>query len=360
MIIFFTLRPVLHLVGQNRKINLSCACTLRLLILFHFFKSVLFPFLISLIYVSQLQCFQKLLPRQAKASPSIWQSSRKGKLNRACAVLAAPITPLPSEHTGVLRNNQPRCTTSHTSPTKDAPLLVKHLLMSALCTHYSHATVASAPSQHLDKGTWAGLCTSSACSQPAFKHSQKHHLLSCVRGFFFVGNSCLLFPISPEFVLLSIIRIKATSAQLGASEITNPYFFLLILYSFLLGPWKATLQWKSILHSLPSSQVTTILRSIDKDFSILAPLCPKTRVCICGIFLCFSRAFNRLHLPSNFYLMAAKYSGTQEQSLLSWLRSAWHFLRQCGKIIISTNSPPPVWTAVRCGPISRSPSLSRG
>lgn len=126
MIIFFTLRAVLHLVGQNRKINLSCACMLRLLILFYFFKSFLFPSLISLIYVSQLQCFQKLLPRQAKASPSISQSIRKGKVNSACAELAAPITP------SAIRAHQPRCTTPHTSPTKDAPLLMKHLLMSEL------------------------------------------------------------------------------------------------------------------------------------------------------------------------------------------------------------------------------------
>lgn len=153
---------------------------LRLLILFHFFK-----FSVSSFDFSNL-CFstavlQKLLPTQAKVSPSIWQSSRKGKLNSVCAVLTAPITPLRSQHTQLLRHNQPsRYSTSRTFPTKDAPLLMKHLLMIVPCTPDSHATVPSALSQNLDKEIWSGICTNSAWSQPAFKHCQQHHLLFCV------------------------------------------------------------------------------------------------------------------------------------------------------------------------------------
>lgn len=113
-------------------------------------------------------------------------------------------------------------------PTKDVPLLMKRLLMSAPCTRDSYATVASAPSQNLDKGTWAGVWTNSACSQPTFKHCQKYHLMFC-GWVIFVGDSCWLFPVSLGFVLLSIVRIKATWAQLGTSEVTNPYLFLLIL-----------------------------------------------------------------------------------------------------------------------------------
>lgn len=90
MIIFFILRAVLHLAGQKRKINLSCSWYAQAFNFVSFFKSFLFPLLISLIYVSQLQVLQKLLPRQAKASPSIWQSRWKGKLNSACAALTAP------------------------------------------------------------------------------------------------------------------------------------------------------------------------------------------------------------------------------------------------------------------------------
>lgn len=98
-----------------------------------------------------------------------------------CAVLTAPITPLRSQHTQVLRHNQPsRYSTSRTFPSKEAPLLMKHLLVSAPCTPDSHATVASAPSQNLGKGTWSGECTNSAWSQPAFKHCQQHHLMFCV------------------------------------------------------------------------------------------------------------------------------------------------------------------------------------
>lgn len=179
MIIFFILRAVLHLAGQKRKINLSCSWYAQAFNFVSFFKSFLFPLLISLIYVSQLQVLQKLLPRQAKASPSIWQSRWKGKLNSACAALTAPsLTPLQSEHTQELRNNQPsRHTTSHIFPTKDAPLLMKHLPMCALCTHDSYSWVAFAPSQNMDKGAWAGVGTNPACSQPAFKHCQKHHLM---------------------------------------------------------------------------------------------------------------------------------------------------------------------------------------
>lgn len=151
-----------------------------------------------------------------------------------CAVLTAPITPLRSQHTQVLTHNQPsRYSTSRTFPTKDAPLLMKHLLVSAPCTPDRHATVASAPSQNLDKGTWSGVCTNSARSQPAFKHCQQHYLTFCVWMF---GGGYWLFPICLGFVLLYIIRIKARSAQLGTSEVINSYFFLLTPYSFLLGP----------------------------------------------------------------------------------------------------------------------------
>lgn len=98
-----------------------------------------------------------------------------------CAVLTAPITPLRSQHTQLLRHNQPsRYSTSHTFPTKDAPLLMKHLLMIVPCTPDSHATVPSALSQNLDKEIWSGIRTNSAWSQPAFKHCQQHHLLFCV------------------------------------------------------------------------------------------------------------------------------------------------------------------------------------
>lgn len=199
--------------------------------------------------------------------------------------LTAPIIPLRSEHTQVLRNNQPsRHPTSPILPTKDVPLLMKHLLMSAPCTRDSYATVASAPSQNLDKGTWVGVCTNSACSQPTFKHCQKHHLMFCDWAFF-VGDSCWLFPVPLGFVLLSIVRIKAAWAQLGTSD-----FFLLILYSFLLGPWHAMFQWKSIFHSLSPTQFTTVLRSTDKDLSILSSLWPKTKAWIWGISLCFGWA----------------------------------------------------------------------
>ena len=92
-----------------------------------------------------------------------------------------------TEHRFSETTTQSRCLTSHTSPTKDAPWLTKHSTHehSAPCTHDHHATVASAPSQNLDMGTWSGARTNSAWNQPAFKHCWQHHLMpGFVFGFF--------------------------------------------------------------------------------------------------------------------------------------------------------------------------------
>lgn len=127
---------------------------------------------------------QKLPPMQAKAGPSTSQSSRKRRLNSMCAVVTAHIAPLQSQI--LWDNHSSRCLTSHTPPTKDALWLTKHSTPehSAPCTHDHHATVASAPLQNLDMGTWSGACRNSAWSQPAFKHCRQHHL---VPGFVFGG-----------------------------------------------------------------------------------------------------------------------------------------------------------------------------
>lgn len=250
---------------------------------------------------------QKLLPMQAKAGPSIWQSSRKGKLSSVRAVITAPISPLQSQHTQV----PSRHTTSRTSPTKDAPLLMKHLLLSA-----PECTLHSSQPHH------CGFCSITELGQGnlgwrMYKFSMESASLQALSAAsphvlclgYFVGGCCLLFPISPAFVLLYIIRIKATtSVQLGASEITNPYFFLLILVRSLIGytPMRVYIPFpffQSIHHCFKSS---------DKDFSILSPLCPKTRVPV------FRSGFYQVTSTMQFLTGGRNINLTEEQSLLCW------------------------------------------
>lgn len=196
---------------------------LRLLILFHFFK-----FSVSSFDFSNL-CFstavlQKLLPTQAKVSPSIWQSSRKGKLNSVCAVLTAPITPLRSQHTAA--QTQPakqifnvshipykRCSFADEAPTHDCTMHSWQPCHCAFCSITEPGQGNLVWNMYKFSMESASLQALSAASPP----------ILCLG--FFVGGGYWLFPISPGFVLLYIIRIKATSAQLGPSEAINPYFF---------------------------------------------------------------------------------------------------------------------------------------
>lgn len=119
----------------------------------------------------------------ANASYNLTVQQERKTQQRVCCANCTHHSSETTAHTGAQTQPAKQYSTSRTFPTKDAPLLMKHLLVSAPCTPDRHATVASAPSQNLDKGTWSGVCTNSARSQPAFKHCQQHHLTFCVWTF---------------------------------------------------------------------------------------------------------------------------------------------------------------------------------